>query len=61
MSKKIKNQIKIGNNNKIENSNFGTYIENKSKNESMLKQILTGVFVAVIAGIVVFVITENLK
>lgn len=59
MGKKIKNQIKIGNNNKIKNSNFGTHIENKLKKESMLKQILVGVVVAVIGGVFVWWITES--
>lgn len=61
MSKKIKNQIKIGNNNKIENSNFGTYEENKSRKESISKQILMGVVIAVIGGIIVGIIMEYLK
>ncbi|WP_300222212.1 hypothetical protein [uncultured Helicobacter sp.] len=55
---KIKNQIKIGNNNKIKNSNFGIHTESKSKNESMLKQILVGVVVAVIGGVLVWWITK---
>lgn len=59
MSKKIKNQIKIGNNNKIENSNFGTHTQNKLKKESVLKQIFVGIFVAVIGGIILFAITKN--
>lgn len=58
MSKKIKNQIKIGDNNEIKNSNFGTYIENKSKNESVLKQIIIGIAVTVIGGVLVWWITK---
>lgn len=55
---KIKNKIKIGNNNKIKNSNFGIHTESKLKKESILKQILVGVVVAVIGGVLVWWITK---
>ena len=58
---KIKNRIKIGNNNKIKNSNFGIHTESKSKKESILKQILVGLIVAVIGGVVVGIIMEYIK
>ncbi|ANV97412.1 hypothetical protein BBW65_00630 [Helicobacter enhydrae] len=62
MSKKIKNQIKIGNNNKIVNSNFGTYNQNeKLKKESIPKTILIGVIIAVIGGVIVGIIMEYFK
>lgn len=52
----IKNNIQIGSKAKISNSNISNNAKTQSINhkESMLKQILIGVAIAVIAGVVLW-------
>jgi len=69
MKIKLKNQmwvlemkIEIGDKNKIKNSNIGVNnkIEKEDKGKNILIDILVGVFVAIVGGIAVYLITKYL-
>lgn len=54
-------KINIGNDNKIKNSNIGTNNKMKkdeNKGEKIFIEILIGIFVTVVGGIILFFITK---
>lgn len=62
MSEKINNNIKIGNNNTIKKSNIGNYAktDRRCKKKSVVRNIIIGIFVAVVGGVIVSIITKIL-
>ena len=55
-------KIEIGDNNKIKNSNIGANnkIVKEDKGKNILIDILVGLFVAIVGGVVVYLITKYL-
>ncbi len=54
-------KISIGNNNKIKNSNIGTnnkIEKDESKGKNFLIDVLVGIFVTVVGGIILYFITK---
>lgn len=53
-------KIEIGNKNKIKNSNIGSNnkIENEKNSNKILIDILVGLFVTIIGGIILYFITK---
>lgn len=54
-------KVSIGNNNKIKNSNIGTnnkIEKEESKGSNILIEILIGIFVTVVGGIILYFITK---
>lgn len=54
-------KISLGNNNKIKNSNIGTnnkLEKDESKGKSVSIDILVGIFVTVVGGIILYFITK---
>ena len=53
-------RVEIGDNNKIKNSNIGVNnkIEKEDKGKNILIDVLVGLFVAIVGGVAVYLLTK---